>query len=771
MAMSVHLPFFCSAVCVGLRRIAWAVASKDPSNAAAERFRAAGKHGRNGRYLTGATETAGWTARKKLHGRKKKHEQAQGSHGRNRSTRLRRNARALAAPALAADTTYSPNGKPVAELAKHGGAQRIATIGNKNAKNVILFLGDGMGDSEITVARDYLKGANGHFDGLDAVGQPSALDDVQAGTGQYTTFSVGNGSKDSAVGKDDDGKLVANPNPGKLTPVTDSSASGSAWATGTKTYNNAVDVDIYGNPQLNLFELAKAAGKATGNVTTAEIQDATPAVLESHSSERACYGPQGKTDGTSNNASKQCLINQLKENGGIGSISEQLLDTRADVTIGGGSKYFRQTVQGGEYKGKTVWEQAKEMGFQTVENDPAAMNALQYKDGQPVLALMSDGNMPTKFNPSKATAKDPAKDANPTVCTLNADWLGNQGSSLKDMTKKALDLLNANPNGQKNGFFLQVEGASIDKQDHAGNACGQIGETDDFDQAIAYAMQNVDLTNTLVIVTADHAHTSQILNAQPAYALSTVLKTADGNNMVVSYGTAQEDSRDTDGGYNGGDMEHTGTQLRIAASGPGAQRVIGLTDQTDNFYTIAGALGLATSTESQKALSDNGTVKVSAADGKFTADVDGFNGDAVLSYELKDKNDKTVAASDSSTPLSGVRVKTAQTTPIALDGVTESSEYKLTVTGRQSGKAVTVDFQAPAANSADKNNGKPGAGNADKNGVIASGKVNNDTKAGPFGAALLGKTGTAVLAAAVAIAMLVAVAMLIKTVKAAKNDR
>ena len=678
---------------------------------------------------------------------------------------------ALAAPALAADTTYSPNGKSVAELAQHGGAQRIAAIGNKKAKNVVLFIGDGMGDSEITVARDYLKGANGHFDGLDAVGQPSAFGDVQAGTGQYTTFSVGNGSKDSAVGKDDDGKLVANPNPGKLTPVTDSSASGSAWATGTKTYNNAVDVDIYGNPQLNLFELAKAAGKATGNVTTAEIQDATPAVLESHSSERACYGPQGKTDGTSNNASKQCLINQLKENGGIGSISEQLLDTRADVTIGGGSKYFRQTVQGGEYKGKTVWEQAKEMGFQTVENDPAAMNALQYKDGQPVLALMSDGNMPTKFNPSKATAKDPAKDANPIVCTPNAGWLGNQGSSLKDMTKKALDLLNANPNGQKNGFFLQVEGASIDKQDHAGNACGQIGETDDFDQAIAYAMQNVDLSNTLVIVTADHAHTSQILNAQPAYALSTVLKTADGNNMVVSYGTAQEDSRDTDGGYNGGDMEHTGTQLRIAASGPGAQRVIGLTDQTDNFYTIAGALGLATSTESQKALSDNGTVKVSAADGKFTADVDGFNGDAVLSYELKDKNDKTVAASDSSTPLSGVRVKTAQTTPIALDGVTEGSEYKLTVTGRQSGKAVTVDFQAPAANSADKNNGKPGAGNADKNGVIASGKVNNDTKAGPFGAALLGKTGTAVLAAAVAIAMLVAVAMLIKTAKAAKNDR
>ena len=661
---------------------------------------------------------------------------------------------ALAAPALAADTTYSPNGKSVSELAKHGGAQRIATIGNKNAKNVVLFLGDGMGDSEITVARDYLKGANGHFDGLDAVGQPGAFGDVQAGTGQYTTFSVGNGSKDSAVGKDGDGKLVDNPNPGKLTPVTDSSASGSSWATGTKTYNNAVDVDVYGNPQLNLFELAKAAGKATGNVTTAEIQDATPAVLESHSTERGCYGPQGKTDGSSNDALKRCLANQLKENGGIGSISEQLLDTRADVTIGGGSKYFRQTVQGGEYAGKTVWEQAKEMGYQTVENDPAAMNALEYKEGQPVLALMSDGNMPTKFNPSKATAQDPAKDANPTVCTMNDKWLGNQGSSLADMTKKALDLLEANPASDANGYFLQVEGASIDKQDHAGNACGQIGETDDFDQAIAYAMKNVDLTNTLVIVTADHAHTSQILNAQPAYALSTVLKTADGNNMVVSYGTAEADSRDEDGGYNGGDMAHTGTQLRIAASGPGAQRVIGLTDQTDNFYTIANTLGLASTSDDQKSLSNDAKTEVKLTDGKYVAESTGFNGDAVLSYELKDKSGNVLAASDSSTPVSGVRVKTAQTTSIALDKVAEGNEYTLTVTGRQSGKTVTVDFQAPARDSSDE---KPGDG---KNDVIASGKVSNNPKSG-----VLGNTGAAITIAALAIAMLAAIAMIVKTAK------
>jgi len=497
---------------------------------------------------------------------------------------------ALAVPALAdSASTYSPNGKSVAELAQHGGAQRIAAIGNKSAKNVVLFIGDGMGDSEITVARNYLKGVNGHFDGLDAVGQPGALDDVEAGTGQYTTFSLGSNSSDSAVGKDGKGNLNANSNPGKITAVTDSSASGSAWATGTKTYNNAVDVDVYGNPQLNLFELAKAAGKATGNVTTAEIQDANPA-------------------------------------------------------------------------------------------------------------------------------------------------------------------------SQSNGFFLQIEGASIDKQDHAGNACGQIGETDDFDQAISYVLQNVDLSDTLVIVTADHAHTSQILTAQPAYALSTVLKTADGNNMVVSYGTAQEDSRDEEGGYNGGDIEHTGTQLRIAASGPGAQRVIGLTDQTDNFYTIAGALGLATTTDQQKALSDNAEVKVATENGSYAADAMGFNGDVVLSYELKDKSGNVIAASDSTTPLSGVRVKTAQTTAIAPDKVAEGNEYTLTVTGRQSGKSVTVDFQAPAAGSSDKSADK----NADKNGVIASGKVNNNPK---VDGSPLGETGTAVAVVAIAVAMLAAIAMIIKTVK------
>ena len=189
---------------------------------------------------------------------------------------------ALTAPAFAASGTYDLNGKGVDALSVHGGAQRIATIGNAKAKNVILFIGDGMGDSEITVARNYLHGVNGTFQGLDKIGQPGALQTstgkaAESGVGQYTTFSLGGSSNDSLMAKDSKGQLTGSKTAGVITPVTDSSASGSGWATGTKTYNNAVSVDVKGNPQLNLIELAKANGLATGNVTTSEIQDATPA--------------------------------------------------------------------------------------------------------------------------------------------------------------------------------------------------------------------------------------------------------------------------------------------------------------------------------------------------------------------------------------------------------------------------------------------------------------------------------------------------------------
>ena len=633
---------------------------------------------------------------------------------------------------------FAADSPDVSALSVHGGAQRIAnTPATGKAKNVILFIGDGMGDSEITIARDYLYGPGGSFEGLDKIGQPGATSAKETGTGQYTTYATGDGS----------GRR------NQVTAVTDSAASGSGWATGTKTYNNAVSVDNNFNPQMNLIELAKAKGLATGNVTTAEIQDATPAVLESHSTQRSCYGPQGKTDGSSDDSAKRCDVVQLKQNGGIGSISEQLLDTRADVTFGGGSKYFNQTAQAGEYQGMTLKDQAKARGYQYVE-DPAQLGSLsEANQSSPVLGLFAAGNLPTQYNESKTydgkTAQEIAlkgqQDGNASLqtCTANPDWLGNKGASLADMTNKAIDLLSANKNGKDNGYFLQVEGASIDKQDHNANACGQIGETDDLDKAISAALKKVDLSNTLIIVTADHAHTSQLASWPSMYTLNTPLRAKDGTAMYVMYGTASSQN---------GSQSHTGTQLRIAASGPGASRVDGLTDQTDNFFTIAKTLGLASSTEDINALSSG--AKVSVKDG--VAQVTGFNGDAVLGYQLQDTETGAVlAASNDDTPVSGVRVATGATTTIDFNGVKgfdpSGSTYTLTVTGKQSGTKIATEFGLTGNGAsnvvvAPKTAAKAGLGDAAENGGIAGALVG-----------ALGKTGTRILGT-VMVALALAVA-------------
>src|SRR5205085_5086359 len=122
--------------------------------------------------------------------------------------------------------------------------------------------------------------------------------------------------------------------------VPDSAATGSAWATGSKTYDNAISVDIDGQPLPTILEAAKANGLRTGNVSTAEIQDATPAVQVAHVDARSCYGPDSATCGDDALAA-----------GGLGSISEQLLGTRPDVVLGGSLASFQQTAKAGQWSG------------------------------------------------------------------------------------------------------------------------------------------------------------------------------------------------------------------------------------------------------------------------------------------------------------------------------------------------------------------------------------------------------------------------------------
>ncbi|MGJ3434022.1 alkaline phosphatase [Serratia liquefaciens] len=433
-------------------------------------------------------------------------------------------------------------------IVEPGGARRLsgdqtaalkASLSDKTVKNVILLIGDGMGDSEITSARNYAEGAGGYFKGIDALPL----------TGQYTHYSL-----DKKTHKPD--------------YVTDSAASATAWSTGVKTYNGALGVDVNGKDQPTLLEIAKAAGKATGNVSTAELQDATPAAQISHVTSRKCYGPE--------ETSEKCATNAL-ENGGRGSISEQLLKARADVTLGGGAKSFNQLAKSGEWQGKSLKEQATALDYQWVENLDA-LNAVNVANQQkPLLGLFAAGNMPVRWQGPKASYHGNLDQ--PAVTCQNNPARTADIPTLAVMTEKAIDLLKTN----KNGFFLQVEGASIDKQDHAANPCGQFGETVDLDEAVQKALEFARADgNTLVIVTADHAHSSQIIAADAkAPGLTQMLTTKDGAPMTISYGNSEEDSQG-----------HTGTQLRVAAYGPHAANVVGLTDQTDLFYTMRDAMAI-----------------------------------------------------------------------------------------------------------------------------------------------------------------------------------
>jgi len=122
---------------------------------------------------------------------------------------------------------------------------------------------------------------------------------------------------------------------------------------------------------------------------------------------------------------------------------------------------------------------------------------------------------------------------------------------------------------------LQVEGASIDKRDHSADACGQIGELLGMDDAIG-AAQEFQRTHpdTLILVTADHSHTSQIIPvSQVPRGAYTTLQTVDGQPIRIAYGTAPV----------AGSQAHTGSTVPVFASGPRAADIVGTIDQTELF--------------------------------------------------------------------------------------------------------------------------------------------------------------------------------------------
>ncbi|MET1007431.1 MAG: alkaline phosphatase, partial [Propionibacteriaceae bacterium] len=239
-------------------------------------------------------------------------------------------------------------------------------------------------------------------------------------------------------------------------------------------------------------------------------------------------------------------------------------DNEIDVLLGGGLNRYTQATDAGP----TVLDYAQQqLGYRFLD-DQADLEALTSLEDGPVIGLFAAGNMTPMYKPLVATAS-PGSGSATTRCQ-EADR-GTQ-PDLSAMTQKAIELLD-----NSKGFFLQVESAMIDKQEHASDICGAIGDLRELDRAVqvalAYQQKNRD---TLIVVTGDHSHSTQIVAGVTDGKQVATVQTADGDPMTVAYSTSDTGS------------DHTGAQIRVAAAGPQGANVTGVIDQTDLFLTLLG---------------------------------------------------------------------------------------------------------------------------------------------------------------------------------------
>jgi alkaline phosphatase len=328
------------------------------------------------------------------------------------------------------------------------------------AKNIIFFLGDGMGPTTITAARIYQYKEEGllNFERLDR-------------TARIKTYSA------DAM-------------------VTDSAPSMGAYMTGVKINNDVISLkdarpvspakDANGNPTVDrcgdnngtapmtMLELAKAKGKSVGAITTTELTHATPASTFAH----VC------------NRNTVYTIAQQIVPGGAG-YNERLHDG-VDVLMGGGRPFFTpfdaQANPKGRADGRDLLAEFKARGYFVAATRADMMSALPNRK---FVGIYADSHL------------DYASVRKPTQPTL------------AEMTNKSIELLAKNPKG----FFLMVEGGKIDHALHDSNAKNALEEVVDFDNAVQAAvdrMRSIDpgLEHTLIVVTADHDHT-MVMNGYP----------------------------------------------------------------------------------------------------------------------------------------------------------------------------------------------------------------------------------------------------------------
>jgi alkaline phosphatase len=426
--------------------------------------------------------------------------------------------------------------------------------------NVILFIGDGMDEHQITMARNYLYGADGAF----AMEQMPVRSSVQVHT-------------------------LREDNPNQFRYVADSANTASTLATGLLTSKGRISTSAVKNiNQETILEAAQKKSYRTGLVSTASLTDATPAAFATHTSHRNCRTTKNMSViNRSVGKTQQCALD-LKSHGGSGSIAEQLATANIEVLLGGGMTPFNQPVENHDKGQPHILDMALNQGYLLI-NQAEELSITGYTSK--LLGLFANKHLPVEWRGEKNQLAEKITTDNkgnavfptPFSCTTNPHHQGIP--TLAQMTEQAIQLLSHN---NQQGFFLMVEGASIDKQAHRRNPCGQIGELRAFDQAVAIGRQFAQQQpNTLIIVTADHGQAGQIVPLPESYQAASkavhmaqypaghyaVLKTLSGELMAVNYATNSSPQ---------GKWEmHTGTNVPAYMEGPGLDGVPALIDQRD----------------------------------------------------------------------------------------------------------------------------------------------------------------------------------------------
>eukprot|EP00095_Tigriopus_kingsejongensis_P005152 snap_masked-scaffold46_size468662-processed-gene-3.11 protein:Tk05152 transcript:snap_masked-scaffold46_size468662-processed-gene-3.11-mRNA-1 annotation:"hypothetical protein" len=271
----------------------------------------------------------------------------------------------------------------------------------------------------------------------------------------------------------------------------DSAGTATAIVTGVKTKAGVVNINdnvrrgfcdtVSGNEVDSIFELAADDGKAVGVVSTARITHATPATAYSHSPDR--------------NWENDTKIPNIAKQQGCKDIATQLIEFEHGegfkVVFGGGRREFLPTdAKDPEYPDKGG---KRKDGRNLIEE----WNT-RYADGQFVYDFKG-------FEQVKADDKTRVLGLfEPSHMQYEADRkVENKEPSLAQMTDKAIDILSKD----KDGYVLMVEAGRIDHAHHAGNAARAMDDTIAYDDAIKVALEKTDPNDTLIIVTADHAHT------------------------------------------------------------------------------------------------------------------------------------------------------------------------------------------------------------------------------------------------------------------------